>query len=123
MHRILILIGLLLCNAAAFAGSTNPEVTRIVCRFVSPEIPPDSFGAKPRTIYIAGESYSRVEEELDSAHGIHGLIVISEPDSWMINLVDRSGRHIVDPGPTFIVHHRIMATDAPRELANLEFGK
>lgn len=123
MNRLLpIIVGLLLPNAA-FAGATGPSVTKIVSRLISPQIPPDSFAAKPKTVYIAGDSYARIEEEPDPAHGIHGLIVISEPDSWMINLLDHSGRHIVDPGPTFIVHHNILEREAPKEFASFEFGK
>jgi hypothetical protein len=117
-----IIAGLLLCNTA-FAGAAKPGVTKIVSRFISPQIPPDSFAAKPKTFYIAGDSYSRVEEEPDAANGIHGLIIISEPDSWMINLFDHTGRHIVDPGPTFIVHHNILGREAPKEFASFEFGK
>src|SRR5438045_7621317 len=86
MNRFLpIIAGLLLCNSA-FAEPTKPKVIKIVSRFISSEIPPNSFAAKPKTIYIAGDSYSRVEEEPDREHGIHGLIIVSEPDSWMINL-------------------------------------
>jgi hypothetical protein len=123
MNRFLpIIVGLLLCNAA-LAGPARPRVIKIVSRFISPQISPDSFAAKPKTVYIAGDRYSRVEEEPDAAHGIHGLIIISEPDSWMINLLDHSGRHIVDPGPTFIIHHNILGREAPKEFASFEFGK
>jgi hypothetical protein len=116
MNRFLpIFLGLLLSNAA-FAGPTRPSVIKIVSRFISPQIPPDSFAAKPKAVYIAGDSYARVEEEPDAARGIHGLIIISEPDSWMINLLDHSGRHMVDPGPTFIIHHNILGRESSQRV-------
>jgi hypothetical protein len=123
MNRFLPIIAGLLLSNAAFGGPTKPNVIKIVSRFIGPQIPPDSFAAKPKTVYIAGDSYSRVEEEPDAAQGIHGLIIVSEPDSWIINLLDHSGRHIVDPGPTFIIHHNILGRDAPKEFASFEFGK
>src|ERR1700748_3900173 len=123
MKRHLPLIaGLLRCNAA-FAGSAEPTVIKIVARFISPQIAPDSFAAKPKTSYIAGDRYARIEEEPDPANRIHALIIVNEPDSWMINLIDHSGRHIVDPGPTFVVHHNILEREAPKEFASFEFGK
>jgi hypothetical protein len=114
--------GLLLCQFAQ-GGSNKPPVTRIVTRYLSPVIQPGSFGAKPKTLYIASDGYSRTEEEPDPEQGVHGLIVVSEPDVWMINLFDHTGRHIVDPGPTYIVHHNILEQEAPKEFATLEFGK
>jgi hypothetical protein len=110
-------------SSIALADSAKPPVTRIVFRAITPQLSPNSFAAKPKTIYIAGESYARTEEEPDPARGIHGLMVITEPDIWMINLLDRTGRHMVDPGPTFVVHHEILKRGAPKEFAQLEFGR
>lgn len=117
-----IIAGLLLCQLAQ-GGSVQTPMTRIVSRFFSPETKPDSFGAKPKTLYIASNCYSRSEEEPDPEQRLHGLIIVSEPDIWMINLFDHTGRHIVDPGPTFVVHHNILDREAPKEFATLEFGK
>ena len=54
---------------------------------------------------------------------IHGLAVIDEPNLWMANLYDRTGRHIVDPGPTFETHASVFSDDriSPKIL-DLEFG-
>jgi hypothetical protein len=117
-----IILGLLLCQLSQ-GGEVNPPMTRIVSRFLVPEIQPGSFASKPRTLYIAGTSYSRTEEEPDPEQGIHGLLIANEPNVWMINLFDHAGRHIVDPGPTYIVHHRILEQEAPKEFDPLEFGK
>ena len=77
----------------------------------------------PKTLYLAGDTYARVEEEADPAQRIHGLMICSEPDIWMINLMGRQGQHIVDPGPTFTTHSPVLPQDAPGDLASLEIGK
>jgi hypothetical protein len=63
-------------------GAANPPMTRIVSRFFSPEIKPDSFAAKPKILYIAGTSYSRTEEEPDPEQHLHALLIANEPDVW-----------------------------------------
>jgi hypothetical protein len=75
---------------------------RLVTRDVSPDVPRGSFGAKPKTLYRLGEKYGRMEEEPDPAEGIHGLIVVSEPRVWMVNLANMTGQRITDPGPSFV---------------------
>ena len=105
------------------AAEPAPPMTRIEYRGISPKTPADSFGAKPKILYIAGTTYSRTEEQPDPAEGIHGLIVIAEPDVWMVNLIPRTAQHIVDPGPTFITHHNILDRNAPKDFSTLEFGK
>jgi hypothetical protein len=104
-------------------------MTRVVVHFQSPDLPENSFAAQPKTFYRAGTGYCRVEEALDSENGIHGLMVINEPDSWMVNLLTKSGQHMVDPGPTFNCKLLVFtddiksATDATNKLNHLEFGR
>lgn len=118
----------LLLIASAFtaqlqSAEPEPRMTKIEFRYLAPKMPADSFGAKPKIYYIAGNTYSRTEEQPDPPAGIHGLVICSEPDLWMINLIPRTAQHIVDPGPTFITHHNILGPDAPREFSSLEFSK
>ena len=76
------------------------EMTKMVVRNISPTIAPNSLiGAKPTAIYRAVEKYLRIEEQSDPAQ--KNLIITREPESWMINLADKTAKHIVDPGPTF----------------------
>ncbi|HZT13675.1 MAG TPA: hypothetical protein VFA29_12760, partial [Candidatus Baltobacteraceae bacterium] len=70
-------------------------------RDVTPGVVAGTYGAQPKTFYRVGEDKLRVEEGLDRQNGIHELIVVAEPNVWMINLFTNSGRHMVDPGPTF----------------------
>ena len=105
------------------AAAVPHSMTKIVSRQLAPDIPADSFAAKPKTLYLAGNTYARVEEEPDPGQQIHGLMICSEPNLWIINLMDRRGQHVVDPGPTFVVHSPVIQQNAPGELASLELGK
>ena len=81
-------------------------------------------------MYRAGAGYRRVEENPDLENGIHGLLIINEPDSWLINRLTKIARHMVDPGPTFNCRMPIFvngediksAADADKPIAQLEFG-
>ncbi len=53
----------------------------------------------------------RIEEALDAANGIHGIVVVDEPKIWMANLYDKTGRLIIDPGPTYFAKAPIVGTD------------
>jgi len=88
-----------------------------------------SFAARPKTIYRAGSKYARIEEEPDVENKIHELVIINEPDTWLINLANNTGRHAVDPGPTFNFHSPVFWTAKPQgapdpdeEFKDLEFG-
>jgi len=99
-------------------------MTRIEYRDLSSRIPKEPFPAKPRILYTAGTTYSRIEEQPDPTRAIHGLIIVNEPDVWMVNLLDRRAQHFVDRGPTFVVHHNVLPRHtSPNEFAPLEFGK
>jgi hypothetical protein len=87
---------------AADAAPPSATMIRLVTRDVSPDVPRGSFGARPKTLYRVGEKYGRMEEEPDAAEGIHGLIVVSEPRVWMVNLANMTGQRITDPGPSFV---------------------
>ena len=111
------------------AGAAEPKMEKIVTRLISPTMQPNSFAAKVKTFYHAGNKYARVEEGVDAALGIHGLIITSEPDSWMINLADNTGRHFVDPGPIFEMHAPVFwvakpkgQPDPDKEFKEFEFG-
>jgi hypothetical protein len=131
MTSILLRLAVLLIvtGVSALAQAAEPRMTKIVTRMISPAISPGSFAAKPKTLYLAGHKYARTEEELDAEHGIHGLMITSEPDTWIINLADNTGRHVVDPGPTFVMRAPIFWSPKPKgqpdpdkEFEDLEFG-
>lgn len=123
---VLTITAILICWTA---GGAEPQMTKIVTRAIGPAIKTGSFAAQPKTMYLAGKKYARMEEETDVQNRIHELVVINEPDTWLINLADNTGRHVVDPGPTFDVHSPIFWTAKPegqpdpdKEFKDLEFG-
>ena len=124
MLRRLVLIAMLLAvHSDIAADSPSPTMTKIVTRVITPRMDPDSFDAKPKTYYLAGDKFARVEFEPDPAHNMHQLVIINEPNMWIVNLVDRTASHEVDKGPTFVAHCTIFPTSWPKELSSLEFGR
>lgn len=88
-----------------------------------PNVPADSFAAKPRVLYLLDKRYSRVEELPDPAQGLHLLIVVNEPDIWMANLADHTGNHVVDREPPLEVHTPVMTDITSSHWKALEFGR
>jgi len=84
------------------------DLIKVVFRTIEPPVPAESFAAKPKTLYRQGPTKGRVEEEPDPALKLHGLIISNEKDIWMINLWDKTGKHIIDPGPTYNFHASIV---------------
>lgn len=100
-----------------------PTLTKIVTRSVGPDIARGSFRAEPVTLYRMGERFLRNEEAPDPEQRLHLLTIVAEPDIWMVNQMDRTGKHIVDPGPSFVAHAPIVAGQGvPASFSELEFG-
>jgi hypothetical protein len=118
---ILFLIGL--AGSAAAATCAPPSLVHIVTTETTPGIDPQSFDAQPKSLFRQGAKHSRLEEQPDDRNKVHGLAVIDEPNIWMANLYDGTGRHIVDPGPALATKAAVFADDriSPRIL-DLEFG-
>ena len=110
-----------------WCGDDTPStMTHAVVQMSGTGIDPSSFAARPKEYWRASNKYCRVDEEADQEHGIHGRLIINEPDVWMVNLADRSARHFVDPGPTFNCKTPIFAFDAETaksKVGELEFGR
>jgi hypothetical protein len=98
--KIAAAVTLALC-AGAYGEDTPATMTMLTVKLESPEIPKESFAAQPKRIYRSGSRYCRLEENPDLEHGIHGLLIMNEPDSWLINRLDKTAKHMLDPGPTF----------------------
>jgi len=93
----------------------------------SPGIPPGHFAALPKTIYRYKADFARIEEGWDRVNNIHGLIVVNEPDNWIVDLAKKQGRHTVDAKKPFVVNLPIFVaapdgTALPTELLGLEYG-
>jgi hypothetical protein len=111
------------CAAPAHAAICAPKkLVHAVIAEITPDIPSSSFAAQPKEFYRIGSDRLRTEEAADPGNGIHGVIVVSEPDIWMANLYDGSGKHIVDPGPTYFARAPVFGQLLPGKLASLEIG-
>lgn len=126
-----ILLCICLSSVIAFGQEPPRTMTKLVVHLQSPDAPEGSFAAQPKIMYRAGTGFCRIEESADSEHGIHGLLLVNEPDEWLVNLITKSGRHFVDPGPTFNCRLPIFvfgediksAADLKKPLMDLEFGR
>jgi hypothetical protein len=47
---------------------------------------------------VALERPNQIEELPNPEHGIHGLVIINEPDTWLVNLMTKAAKHQVDHG-------------------------
>jgi hypothetical protein len=101
--RFLSLLSVALAHPS-FAQQPPKVMTKVEVFLEGPDVPAGSFATKPKVMYRAGTRYCRIEEALDAENGIHGLAITNEPDAWMVNLVTKSGKHMVDPGPKFNCH-------------------
>ena len=117
------LAALLILSCHVVADDTPKSMTKMVVQMDGPDIPQDSFTRKPKTIYRAGTRFCRVEEQPDNANGIQGLMVINEPDTWMVNLLNKTAKHVVDAGPTFNCHLPIFRGPIPNTADDLDYGK
>jgi len=122
---------LITCLLSSVLMAQPPKMmTKMVVQIQGPDTPEGSFAAKPKVMLRAGTGYCRVEEEPDPEHAIHGLIIMNEPDVWMVNLASNSAQHIVDAGPTFncrlpIIFADLLSRlpeDQAKQVSGLEFG-
>ena len=118
---------LLLATRTLIASDTPKTMTKIEAHLEGPQVMAGSFSAKPKVIYRADTRYCRLEEAQDTENKIHGLLIVNEPDAWMVNLYNKSAQHMVDPGPTFNCKLPIFATVDSKDEAgilyqDLQFG-
>ncbi len=127
MKRLLMLVALLSFMGEVPAPGAEPsaacspsKMVKATIRNATPDLDPDSFAAQPRTYYRFGTRYGRVEDQPDKEHGVHGLMVASEPDLWMINLLNKKGKHRIDKQPPQHFHIPLLAL--PGNPASLPEG-
>ena len=99
------------------------KLVHIAVTNVTPGVSAASFPGQPKNYYRIGSDKLRIEEAVDSANGIHATVVVAEPNIWMANLYDGTGKHIVDPGPTFYAKAPVFGVQGlSGKLIGLEFG-
>jgi len=103
-------------------------MTKLEVILQSPDALAGSFASKPKVIYLAGTRYCRIEEAAAPERRIHALMIINEPDYWMVNPLVKTARHGVDPGPTLNCRLPMFSDSTAKSTgdssieADLEFG-
>ena len=75
-----------------------------------------------RRCTLAGTEYARIEQPADSSSGQKNLIIVHQPDIWIIDVKKDKVSHTVNPGPDFSIHNPILGPDTPIDLSALEYG-
>lgn len=113
-----------LITTPAMAESCAPaSLMKIITRSVGPDVTPGSFRAAPVTLYRHGSRFLRHEEAADPLSRRHMLVIVASPDVWIVNRIDRTGRHLLDPGPVYEAKAPVVAGQGvPATFMELEFG-
>ncbi len=115
--------GMLVCAFTATAfPDLPPTMTKIVAFYVAPNLSEDS-RAKPKTIYVSGNRYARTEEAGNNAGVEASVIIVDQPNVWVVDLKHQTGQHSVNHGPVQEVHEPICGANGPVEVADCEFGR
>jgi len=113
--------------ASCWTGqAAEQRMTKVVVQMITPTVAGDPIPGKPKTMYICGTKYARVEEQPDENTQTESLIITREPDCWVINMMDKTGKHLVDEGPKFVARAPVFWTSSGQpepEFTDLEFGK
>lgn len=127
MRRVLTILFVL--GGTLSAQQLPKTMTKMEVILQGTDVPEGSFATKPKIMYRAGTQYCRIEETADEEHNIHGVVIIHEPDVWMVNLATKTAQHGTDPGPTFNCRLPVFATpkmnlpeDEAKQISALEFG-
>ena len=83
---------------------------------------PDADVAEPHTLYRLGSRYGRLELPLNTADNTHLLFIVNEPDLWVVNQVDNTGRHMVDADEKGEFHAPVLEDMDSKFWSQFEFG-
>lgn len=124
--RLLLLVACFLIAHTSSAQSASLKMSKIVLRDTSPDVPRISFAAKPKTLYRVGDTFGRIEEELDTDRNVQGLTIVTEPKIWIINLRNKTGLFMIDPGPSYVFRAPVIPPEGPgheQPLRDFEYGR
>src|SRR3954453_21092304 len=92
-----VLIASIVPGAWGSAGDDQPStMIRMVVRVMGPGIKHGSQSALPKVIYREGAHHARIEDPPNARERIQKLTIISEPDTYSVNLVTKRGTHAID---------------------------
>lgn len=118
-------LAIILCLAGAsdaLAGCAPARMLRIVTAVEAAGVPADHFASQPKTLYRFGNAKGRVEEALNRQTGMQILVIVNEPDVWMINRANMTGQHMVDTGSSLDFRAPILPGVKSDRWKDFEFG-
>lgn len=119
---ILVALSVFHCDAAPGAD-TPPGQKKIVFVLKGPDLPITAIGALPKTMYLAGEYYARIEQPAELTSGKQNLLIVRGRDVWVIDILKKTGTHSINSSPDFTVHNPILGPNGPSELFEFEYGR
>ncbi len=117
-----LLTTLLLASLTLGAQAADNNMLFVEYRVVSADLPASSPETKSRKVWLLGKEFLRFEDVPNPETKVHGLIIVDEPDIWIIDRNKGQGRHAIDPGPQYVVHFPIFPREQSEKLKQLEFG-
>jgi hypothetical protein len=117
-----LLITLLLAALTPGTQAADDKMLFAEYRVISADLAASSPETRPRKIWRLGEEFLRFEDIPNPETKAHILIIVDEPDIWIIDRNKNEGQHAVDPGPTYAVHFPIFPREPSEKLKKLEFG-
>ena len=117
-----LLTALLLSSLTLGAQAAGDKMLFVEYRVVSTNLPASSPEAQSRKVWLLGKEFLRFEDVPNPETKVHGLIIVDEPDIWIIDRNKGQGRHAIDPGPQYVIHFPIFPREQSEKLKQLEFG-
>jgi hypothetical protein len=120
MQRLLAFL-LFFVSLAVYAA--DDTMLYVEYRLAGKQVAADSFDAQVKKVWRSGDKYLRFEDAPNPTTKVHGLIIVAEPDIWIIDRNTSKGQHTVDPGPNYKIHFPMLASEQSDKLRELEFGR
>jgi len=121
MLRLLIACLLAVLPLKMVAAAEDPMLY-VEYRLTGKQIAADSFDAQIKKVWRVGMTYLRFEDAPNPQTNVHGLIIVAEPDIWVVDRNTNQAQHTVDPGPHYSIHFPLLASEPSPKLKELEFG-
>jgi hypothetical protein len=107
---------------AAFGAQAQQKMFFSEYHVVSDKLPAGSPELQHRKLWRVGTKYMRFEDVPNPQTGVHGLIIVAEPDIWIIDRKTQRGQHSIDPGPTYAVRFPMFPDEPSERIRALELG-
>lgn len=121
MSRFLTALLFLLLPLAGQAD--DDKMLYVEYRLAGKQIAEGSFDAQTKKVWRIGSTYLRFEDASNPQTKVHGLIIVAEPDIWIIDRNTSQAQHTVDPGPNYKIHFPLFASETSEKLREIEFGQ